>query len=569
MAGSWSTTSAFIKAKIAEMEMEIDDREFAAPLTEQPVKVDQPRGRPRLRRENATLAENNFVENEWLEVTDSMTDSFSARSFANKMSEGQWMGSSTTRKPVPIRARPQVQRPREQVQKGLVNDWWAERMRAGSVTSPKAIPVERRGLTTLKDLLAVPTASKRELPVVSKNPEIWTTPPPEENGKATRVLPTRRERNKSVHEEQKTDTWRDGFLASLPLAGSLVERPANPKEATLQTDLRSRTNERSFESFYLVQKEDLLPSLPHGIINPDPLEPIKLEGSGIWSSQLSKDLDSIETEYGWDFAPLERVPPRSPKPPKPPKARSLTDSQQPSDSAGTLGNAMFDSVPSGGGLPVARVPLSPILEDEETEEEIDELDQDIENSSAKSWEDSSSDSSDSQDSSEFAIFDENEDEYFDPTPSFTWYNNIPERPKSPTPDSEPMEDMAQVPAAQQWMSERWNEHQQSLKPETTDQPSADTVEDELVLAACLPLSVLVSDPRYKDHDSLPTPWVAQTLLIERALEPERRSSLQPPRNKIVIQKATRGSPYPTNTLIGNFYRKIMEDHADVEMSDAN
>lgn len=573
MAGSWSTTSAFIKAKIAEMEMEIDDTGMVAPPAKQATKEDQPRGRPRLRRENATLAENNFVNNEWLEVTDTVTDSFSARKFAGGISEGQWMGSSPARKPVRSRVQPQEQRPREQGQRGLANDWWAERLRADSVTPPGAIPVERVGLTTLKDLLALPTTSKRELPVVSKNPEIWTTPPPEDNGRAIQVLPTRRERDPPLHEDQKADIWRDGFLASLSLTGSSVERPASPKQAAVQADSHSRMSERPFESFYLVKEEDLQASLPHGFMDPDPLEPTKLEGSGIWSSQLSKDLDLIDTEYSWDFAPLERIPPRSSKPQK---ARNLTDNkpysqtglvQQPRGLATALGNAMSEPVPSGGSLPVARVPLSPIQEYEETDEEIDELDQDIENFSANSWEDSSSDSSNSPDSSEYSIFDENEDEYFDPSPSFTWYADLPERPGSPTPDDEPMEDIAQVPAVQQWMSERLNEHQQAHTAETTDQSSAATVEDELVLAAFLPLSVLVSDPRYANQDSLPTPWAAQTLLIERALEPERRSSLYPPRDKIVIQKATGRSPYPTNTLIGNFYRKIMEDHADVEMVD--
>jgi len=109
MAGSWSTTSAFIKAKIAEMEMEIDDVEVAAPLAQQAIKEDQPRGRPRLRRENATLAENNFVNKELLEVTDSVTDSFSARRLVGGIPEGQWIGSSVSRKPTRTRAPPQEQ----------------------------------------------------------------------------------------------------------------------------------------------------------------------------------------------------------------------------------------------------------------------------------------------------------------------------------------------------------------------------------------------------------------------------------------------------------------------------
>lgn len=580
MAGSWSTTSAFIKAKIAEMEMEIDDTEMAAPPTAQE-EENQPRGRPRLKRENATLAENNFVNNEWLEVTDSVTDSFSARRLAGGLPEGHWMGSSIARKPIRTRAQSQGQRPREQVQRGLVNDWWAERLRADSVPSPDAVPVEHMehmGLTTLKDLLSLPTRSRRELPVVQKNPEIWTTPPPEENGKTIQVLPARRERIPPLHEDQKTDTGRDVALATLPLAGSSVERPASPKQAVVRADSRLKASERSFESFYLVEEEDLQASLPHGVMDPDPLEPTKLEVSGIWSSQLSKDLDLIDTEYSWDFAPLKPVPSRASKPQK---ARNLTENKpypqadlirQSSDLATALGNAMSEPVPSSGSLPglsPGRLSLSPAQEYEENDEAIDELDQDIENTSPKIWEDSSLYSSDSSASSEFPVFDDNDDEYFDPTPSFTWYNDLPERPRSPTPESQPMEDIAQVPAVQHWMSERLNEHQQSLTPETADQPSAATEEDELVLAAFLPLSVLVSDPRYANHDTLPTPWAAQTLLIERALEPERRSSLYPPRDKIVIQKATGASPYPTNTLVGNFYRKLMEDHADVEMSDVN
>ncbi len=571
MAGSWSTTSAFIKAKIAEMEMEIDDVEVAAPLAQQAIKEDQPRGRPRLRRENATLAENNFVNKELLEVTDSVTDSFSARRLVGGIPEGQWIGSSVSRKPTRTRAPPQEQRPREQIQRGLVNDWWAERLRADSVTPPDAVPVESMGLTTLEDLLALPTTSKRELPVVAKNPEIWSTLPPEENGKAIQVLPTRRDRDPPLHEDQKADAWRDGFLASLPFTGSSVERPAGPKQATVQADSNAKPSERPFGSFYLVKEEDLQASLPHGVMDPDALEPTKLEGSGIWSSQLSKDLDLIDTEYNWDFAPLERIPTRSSKPQK---ARNLTDNkpysnaglvEQPSELAKDLDTEKSAKPDvSNRSLPKARVPLNSIQEYEETDLEIDQLDQDIENSSANSWEDSSSDSSDS---SEFSVFDADEDDYFDPSPSFTWYADIPEQPGSPTPDCEPMEDIAQVPAVQQWMSERLNGHQQAHTTETTDQSSAGAVEDELVLAAFLPLSVLVSDPRYTNQDSLPTPWAAQTLLIERALEPERRSSLYPPRDKIVIQKATGRSPYPTNTYIGNFYRKIMEDHADVKMVD--
>jgi len=571
MAGSWSTTSAFIKAKIAEMEMEIDDVEVAAPLAPQAIKEDQPRGRPRLRRENATLAENNFVNNEWLEVTDSVTDSFSARRLAGGIQEGQWMGSSMARKPVQIRAQSQGPRPREQIQRGLVNDWWAERLRADNVTPPDATTVERMGLISLKDLLALPTTPKRELPVISKNPEIWAIPPSEESGEAIRVLPAGRERTPLLNEDQKADTWRDGFLDSLPLAGSSVERPASPKQALFQADSNAKASEPPFGTFYLVKEEDLQASLPHGVMDPDPLDSTKLEGSGIWSSQLSKDLDLIDTEYSWDFAPLERIPSRSSKPQK---ARNLTDNkpysnaglvEQPSELAKDLDtekSARPDV--SNRSLPKARVPLNSIQEYEKTDLEIDQLDQDIENSSANSWEDSSSDSSDS---SEFSVFDADEDDYFDPSPSFTWYADIPERPGSPTPDCEPIEDIAQVPAVQQWMSERLNGHQQADTTETTDQSSAGTVEDKLVLAAFLPLSVLVSDPRYANQDSLPTPWAAQTLLIERALEPERRSSLYPPRDKIVIQKATRASPYPTNTLIGNFYRKIMEDHADVKMVD--
>lgn len=562
MAGSWSTTSAFIKAKIAEMEMEIDDTDMAAPPPAQEEKENQPLGRPRLKRENATLAGNKFVNNEWLEVTDSTTDSFSARRLAGEALEGQWMGSSIARKPITARAQLQGQRPRERVQRGLVNDWWTERLRADSVTPPDAVPVEHMGLTTLKDLLPLPTRSRRELPVVQKNPEIWTTLEP------TQLL----------REDQKADARRDGLIAPLPLAGSPVEWPPSPMQATILADSMSKASERSFESFYLVKEEDLQVSLPRGVMDPDPLELTELEGSGIWSSQLSKDLNLIDTEYSWDFTPLKRVPSHASKPQK---ARNLTENkpypqadlvQQTSDLATALGNAISEPVPSSGSLPrllAGRVSLSPAQEYEENDEAIDELDRDIENTSANSWEDSSSDSSNSPASSEFPVFDENEDEYFDPTPSLTWYKDLPERPRSPTPDSQLMEDIAQVPAVQQWMSERLDEHQQTLTPETADQPTAGTEEDEVVIAAFLPLSVLVSDPQFANRDTLPTPWAAQTLLIERALEPERRRSLYPPRNKIVIQKATGVSPYPTNTLVGSFYRKIMEDHADVEMSGVN
>jgi len=574
MEGSWATTSAFIKAKIAEMEMEIDDAEMAAPRTEQENKENQPRGRPRLRRENATTAENSFVNNKWLDVTDSMTDSFSARNSADGISEGQWMGSSMPRKPVRSRAEHQQQRPREQLQRGLVNDWWAERLRADNVTPPNATSVERMGLTTLKDLLTSPTKSKRELPVVSKNSEIWEIPPPEENGEAIQVLPARRARTPLLHEDQKKDTWRNGFLASLPLTGSLVERPASPKQGAFGTDSNSKASERPFDSFHLFEMEDIQPSLPYGVIDPDPLEPIKLEGSGIWSSQLSKDMDLIDTEYSWDFAPLERVLSRSSEPQK---ARTLTDNksyskaglvEQPSELPVGLGiGTSARSNAQDRILPEARPPLNPIREYEESEEEIDELDQDIESSSAASWDDSSSGSSDSSDISEYSGLDENEDDYFDPIPSFTWYADLPDRPGSPTRDLERMEDIAQVPAVQQWMSQRLQAH----VAEATDQSLAADMEDEdeILRAASLPLSVLMSDPRYANQDVLPTPRAAQDLLVERALEPERRSSLYPPRCKIVVQKAKAVPPYPTETLLGNFYRKIMEDHADVEMQDAN
>ena len=570
--------------------------------------------RPQLVRE-ATVGESRYINNQWSQATESMLDMAQAEELTAQTSQAcrfltQYRTSPTKdsnrtmkRKLVNPRYR---SRPQERIETGLVNSWWSERLRADSVTPPDAVKVaaaSRFVVTASREDTASSTASKREFAIVSKNLEIWVTPPPEENRAAFRIYP-RLDPKSQRQDTQNTNSWRESFLASLPLVSSLDERPRSPKhtleddpeEIKIQREAKEfaskigtspNTSKRSFESLYLIQDEDLQPSLPHGVINPDPLEPINLEGNSIWSSQLVSELDLVESSFDWDFAPLERVATRRPEQQQ---SRNLSEGKpywdanlvgQPSQPVPGLDlNTVETPSRTAGFNPLSshptesRIPPNQLQEYEETDIEIDELDQDIETCSIASWGTTSSDSSDdSSDSSD----DDFPDSYFDPDPTNTWYDDLPSRPESPGPDSgrrelveyDPVTD-GQYPEIEEWMKEKHPELYSSdaTSTSTTDEPSSPSSCADSWAKASVPVSVLETDPKYADEESVANPQLAQFLLTQRALNPQRRKSMYPSRKEIVIQPAE-VPPYRADGLLGSFYQRLEEEHAKVDVQNVS
>ena len=497
--------------------------------------------RPRHRRSNAILNEEKpFINREWSSAV---------------------RNENLPDKPVEKRAR-------QNYQTGLVNNWWAEKLRADNVTPPDAVKVEPLPRAT-SDLLS-------EKAIAEKNSEIKVERSPEEMDEAyrNRIFPGR-DREPLQDRVNRIESWRNKFLATLPLGSSPIERPNSPKRSTFPdapVDTDVKKSKRSLESFYLVQEQDLKPSLPHRVINPDPLEPVKLEANDVWTSQLAKDHELVDTSYGWDYSSRERTAGNILEPSK---TRSLTREkpycnteligQQRQPLAEIKHNPTALPNPLRSHRPDATESVSSIEEHEETDEEIDDLTQDIETCSDSSSPDTSSYGSDDDFTMEDLeedphIAEENEDLKYEAR--LTWYKNFSPRPESPFPDFEPVENLKQVPAVEKWMQEHCPESTRSADISNQTDPDAS---HDIWAEAYLPLSILERDPRYANRE-VASPRLAQWILADRAVHPKRRGSRSPSRSEIVIQPAKRAC-LSDQDLLANFYRKVEKVHANLEGQD--
>ena len=497
--------------------------------------------RPRLRRSNAILSEENGFLDEVRFERDMMVKPLNIHSKSMKK-----------------------QKPRENVQRGLVNSWWAEKLSAEVVTSSEHVKVNSFASSNMPSpreaLHSNPTTQDRET-TPDPVPEIWITEPEEDDTNRVRVF-SQEDRDAAERMANNATMWRNNFLASLPLK-SPVERSSSPKKSTfrhfevLETQEEPRPIEqmRGLEPWPCIQVEEVGSTLERS------------GNDSIWSSQLAKNFADADAACEWDFAPLERMPRRTPD-----RSRSrnligkpyLNAIAEESHTESGLGIGLaigHDS--SGRGVPQSRLLSDELREYEETDEEIDELDQDIESFSSESSQSISPDSSED----DFAMEDvEDEcpigdDRYFDENPKSTWYHDLPQRPRSPTPESQPVADYQMVPAVQQWMGEQ----HQTINPANSREEELSPADVEDIWAeAYKPISVLEKDPRYAGREVVVNPNLARRILADRAVYPKRRSSRSPRRREIVVQAARRGASIPNKSLNERFYKQVEDSHMDID-----
>lgn len=487
--------------------------------------------RPQLKRSNATPGEdqNRFLNKSWSEAVDPKAKVAQPEGLIPRKPVNASRPPTISNKPVNF-SRPQTAerpKPQENVQRGWVNDWWVQRLRAGDVDDSR----DRPALLTPTEALDTMLDESTKAPFIPKEvPEIWITEPEEVDLSATTCLFPVEEQDALESNASRAKSWLNGFLYSLPLTSSPAERPYSPK----------RSRFRHFHS--VAAQEEPRPWSRHGLDQLPPVQILEeeskatLENGSFWSPQLAKGLDEVDASYSWGFEPLSRSKSHVPGAPI---IRELTRSRALSDE---------------------------LREYEETDEEIDELDQDIETCSSRSVSPTLSDGSDTGfDMEEF----ENDpptsdDSYFDPEPRLTWHENVVLQSSSSSLDTEPesMKRLQQVPAVQQWLQDQ---QQQQQKTPASSFSIPERV-DETWAECYTPVSILESDPRYAGRDVVCNPRLAQRILLNRALCPKRRRSRSPRRSEIVVEAAERGFGLTGGSSLGKLYEEVVQEVEDEEES---
>ena len=401
---------------------------------------------------------------------------------------------SIPRKPVNY-SRPramQTKKPQENVQKGLVNEWWNRKVRAWNIADRSLEVVPPSPTEALDQLL---TESSKALLAPAKDLEIWVTEPDEDDGYSARIFPNRHEEGEDYQTPIKKATSSiQNFLTSLPLVSSPLERASSSKKGKIRSfDVSKLQNEPQSSSKSKRAVEPLV-----NILEEEDLATCREDSSSIWASQLAKDLDEIDTSYNFGFETLGRT---------------------------TSHIAGAPTVPGFTGTSVLSEEIS------EMDEEINELNQDIASCTSRSVSPGFTSSSSTDDDCNMDEFEIDrptnwDDDFCDPNARLT------ARPLSPNTESKA--DLHEAAEVQQWMqSLRWEEEQSatsiaSFIPEGVNEDWAECY---------LPVAVLNNDPRYANRDVVCDPRLAQMILINRTLCPKRRNTKSPRRDQIVIQAA--------------------------------
>lgn len=520
------------------------------------------RSRPLLKRENATLGEDRYINSTWDQaIQDTESEEL------------------ITRKPVkPSHEATTKQRPQEQPLTGLVDTWWAQRLRADSMTTSS--PEEAEESNHL-----LPQQHSDSLAQILQRVEAWRNKYLSSLGLGSSPIerphsprgPSSIDMYDPITPSEAAHTDSMGDMDKIPQAGPLGDMDEDAWKFLEQSCLEEEYDPESFgvcrvrssSAPYLDDKDD------SGNLLPKPLQPTKEMRKDNSMAGSAGPLGLVETASGWEFVTLEPVS-------EPQKSRDLTNGKpywqsdlafrgsQPSLEPSATDEAEEEPSPI---LPWNPLSHDPLVQYDEMDVDLDQSNRDRPSSPTDSWErDSASDSSDyGDDDPADAISDDDEsfnEMYSDPVSRLA-PQDLPIRPASPEPEyeiDEMDEDIEEEKAIEELLKQQrlqYGDHSSST--EIPDQaPEPRSVEAEVTWAeAFLPASVLDSDPRYRNRDLILNSRLAQVTLINRALDPERRRSRYPKRTEIVIEKAV--AVDVPEALLQKILAKLEEDHEVVDV----